>query len=133
MDGALLSLDTSPVPASYTTLKIINRTNGLVLAQDAGLADTIFKRMKGLLGKSSLSPGEGLVIRPCISIHTFGMKFAIDVVFFDGSNKAVAVLHHLKPLRATRLFTSATGVIELPAGTLDVSPVEPGDELEFVS
>jgi len=113
-------------------LKIINRNNGLVLANDAGLADTFFKRMKGLLGRTSLPQGEGLIIKPCISVHTFGMKFAIDAVFFDSSHKAVAVLRGLVPSRATRFYTSAAGVIELPSGTLDISPVEPGDELEFI-
>jgi len=113
-------------------LKIINRKNGLVLAHNAGLADTFFKRMKGLLGRASLPPGEGLIIRPCISVHTFGMKFSIDAVFFDGSNKAIAVLRGLVPSRTTRFYPSAAGVIELPSGTLDVSPVDPGDELEFI-
>ncbi len=113
-------------------MKIINRTNGRVLATDAGVAASIFSRMKGLLGRHSLGEGEGLVIIPCLSIHTFFMRFAIDAVFFDGSNKAVAVLHRLKPNRATRIYPAASGVLELPAGVLEESSVEPGDELEFI-
>lgn len=113
-------------------MKVINRTNGCVLAAEAGIAATIFSRMKGLLGRSSLEEGEGLVITPCMSIHTFGMRFAIDAVFFDGSNKAVAVLRRLKPNRASRIYPSARGVIELPAGALEGAPVEPGDELGFI-
>lgn len=113
-------------------MKVINRTNGRVLATAAGVATSVFGRMKGLLGRPSLDEGEGLVITPCISIHTFGMRFAIDAVFFNSSKKAVAVLRGLKPNRATRLYPSASGVLELPAGVLDSAPVEPGDELEFI-
>jgi len=113
-------------------LKVINSNNGLVLANRADVANTLLSRMKGLLGRKSLGPGEGLVITPCVSIHTFGMRFGIDVIFFDGANRAVAVLSEVKPYRATRLYPSAAGVIELPSGTLKSSPVDIGDELEFI-
>jgi uncharacterized membrane protein (UPF0127 family) len=117
----------------YPDLKVTNKKNGRVLAFEAGLADTVFGRMKGLLCRASLQPGEGLVLTPCVSIHTFGMKFVIDAVFYDGSRKAVAVLHRIKPNRATRFYPSAAGVLELPAGTLEESAVEVGDELEFTT
>lgn len=111
---------------------IRNTTTGDVIADNAGQADTTLARMKGLLGRSGMEPGEALVITPCVSIHTIGMRFPIDVVFFDASYKAVKALKHIKPNRLTTLYMSAKGVIELPAGTLDRSPVNEGDEIEIV-
>jgi hypothetical protein len=112
-------------------LTITNRTKGCILAEKAGIADTLASRMKGLLGRKGLDPGEALVIIPCISIHTVGMRFPIDAVFFGRDNKAVATLRHMKPYRLSGLYTSARGVIELPAGTLDRSPVDVGDLIDM--
>jgi uncharacterized membrane protein (UPF0127 family) len=112
-------------------LKITNRSKGVVLAVRAELAQKLTARMKGLLGRSSLEAGEGLVISPCSSIHTFGMRFPIDAVFFDREDRAVAVIRDLKPYRVSGWYPRARGVLELPAGTLTGLSLEVGDELEF--
>ena len=91
----------------------------------------MFSRMKGLLGKSSLAAGEGLLIKPCKGIHTFGMRFPIDVLFLNKGNYVVATIKNIKPNKMTRLYLEASSVIELPAGTLDATATKPGDRLEL--
>ena len=113
-------------------VKILNKSKNTILAGKAELAENIGARMKGLLGRRSLGQGEALVIRPCASIHTFGMRFTIDAVFFDKDNKAIAALHDLKPFRISGLYPKAKGVVEVPAGTLLGSQLAVGDELEFI-
>jgi len=113
------------------TVAVENLSEGRSLAGSARLATGLFDRMKGLLGRDSLPDGEGMVITPCNSVHTFFMRFPIDVVFFDADNRVVAAVANLRPFRATRIFFGARGVIELPAGTLETNPVNPGDRISI--
>ena len=112
-------------------MKVVNRSKGVVLACRAGFALKPIERMRGLLGKEALAPGDALVISPCSAVHTFGMRYPIDVVFYDRSNRAVAAVPNLRPYRLTRWYPRAKGVIELPAGTLESKPLDTGDLLEF--
>jgi uncharacterized membrane protein (UPF0127 family) len=88
--------------------------------------------MKGLLGRNSLDDGEGLLIRPCKGIHTFGMKFPIDAVFLNRDNRVIAIVNNIPPNRMTRMYLGASSVIELPVGTLDKTATLPGDLLEII-
>lgn len=110
-------------------MKVINKTKNTVLAQDAIVADTVFKRMKGLLGRKDFRHGEALIIRPCNSIHTFFMHFPIDVLFVDKDNRVIKVLPSLKPFQLTNIYFRAAFTIELPAGTLESSLTQDGDTL----
>jgi uncharacterized membrane protein (UPF0127 family) len=112
-------------------LKVENKTRNILLASDAELADSLPSRMKGLLGRDCLGPGGGMIITPCTSIHTFGMRFSIDAIFYDRHNRALAVIKGLRPYRLSGWHPQARGVIELPAGTLTQAPVEPGDQLDM--
>ena len=112
-------------------MKAIDSTSGKELAPNLSVADTFFKRLKGLLGKKELPHGEGLWIKPCNSVHTFGMKFPIDVVFLDKENRVVGLAKTLRPNRVSRLYSSASSVIELPAGTIDVAVTVIGDHIEI--
>ena len=73
------------------------------------------ERMRGLLGRPALGPAEGLLIAPCNSIHTVGMRYAIDVVFLDAEVRIVAVRHGLAPLRLAAA-RGARSVVELASG-----------------
>ena len=112
-------------------MKARNLTRNSELASRLEVADTIFARMKGLLGKSGLAEGEGMLIRPCKGIHTFGMKFPIDAAFLDGNNRVIAATRGISPNTITRIYFSAASVIELPAGTLDKTATLPGDQLDI--
>jgi len=92
------------------------------------VADTSEKRRTGLLKHERLAPGEGLWIVPCESVHTFFMKFAIDLVYLDKQKKIKKIRHAVGPWRMSACF-SAHSVLELPAGTLKETGTEPGDEL----
>ena len=110
--------------------KIRNRTRQTVLAAEAEAAGTSQTRRTGLLKHDSLPPGQGLWIAPCEGIHTFGMKFAIDVLFLDPKKKVLKVRPHMGP-RKISLCLWAHSVLELPAGTIAATKTAPGDELEF--
>ncbi len=95
----------------------------------AALADTVLARMVGLLGRSSLPGGDGLVLRPCGMIHTWFMRFPIDVLFADRAGVVVSAVDSLRPFRFAWGGRQATQVIELPAGALRGAGVEPGQRI----
>lgn len=113
-------------------MRAINSTRHSEMAGRLEVADTLFARMKGLLGKKALADGEGLLIRPCKGIHTFGMKFPIDAVFLDGDNRVTAVTRNILPNRMTRVFFNAVSVLELPPGTIEATATKIGDEVTLV-
>ena len=108
-----------------------NRTRGAMVAADVRLADTPRSRRIGLLRRASLRPGEGLWIYPTQAIHTFGMKFPIDVAFLDRRRRIKRVYHGLLPSRLTSLVWGAQSVLELAAGSLARTGTRVGDELQF--
>jgi uncharacterized membrane protein (UPF0127 family) len=111
-------------------MKVLNRDRGTVLAAAADIADTSAKRRTGLLKHTGLAPGEGLWIAPCESVHSFGMKFAIDVVYLDKKKKVRSLRKNMVPWRMSACLT-AHSVLELPVGVIDASKTQAGDQLEF--
>jgi uncharacterized membrane protein (UPF0127 family) len=112
-------------------MRVLNFTSGKEIASNLAVADNIFSRMKGLLGKNSMLAGEALLIRPCKGIHTFGMRFPIDAIFLDINNRVVKVINNLAPNRMTRFYLTATSVLEVPAGAAEKSSTKSGDRLEI--
>jgi len=112
-------------------MRAINSRNGRIIAAELKVAHTPWSRARGLLGKRALRQGEGLLIRPCMGVHTFFMKFPIDVVFLDRSNRVLATVEGLKPQRVTRLIMASACVLEMAAGTVAVSETCPGDDIEI--
>ena len=107
-----------------------NETRKTVVATAADVADTIAKRRLGLLKKEKLEPGEGLWITPCESVHTFFMRFAIDLVYLDRKKRVRKVRHAVPPWRISSCL-AAHSVLELPAGAAAESGTQPGDQLVF--
>ena len=101
-----------------------------MLATRAEVADTSAKRRTGLLKHQRLESGEGLWIIPCESVHTFFMKFAIDLVYLDKDKRVRKVRHAVPPWRASACF-SANSILELPAGTAKETGTQPGDQLSI--
>ncbi|MCK9571780.1 MAG: DUF192 domain-containing protein [Candidatus Omnitrophica bacterium] len=112
-------------------MKIYNITKNVFLAQDALLADKFWQRMFGLLGKPALAQGSGIVLKPCNSIHTFFMRFSIDVIFIDRTNRVVKTVLELKPFRVTAVYLKACCAVELPAGSIKTSRTSSGDMLRL--
>ena len=105
-------------------------TRQTVLAQAADVADTSASRRTGLLKHERLEPGEGLWIVPCESVHTFFMKFPIDLVYLDKRKKVKKVRHAVPAWRMSACLT-AHSILELPAGTVAETGTVAGDELAF--
>ena len=104
---------------------------GETILDKVKLADSYNSRLRGLLGKSSLDRGEGLIIRPCNSIHTYGMKFAIDVIYVDKKNIVLKVVDSLKPDRLGPLIMKSAYVVEASAGVFK-GRIKEGDRVEIV-
>ena len=114
------------------TYRIENTTRGRLLGDSIILANSSETRRTGLLKHTSLEPGHGLWIRPCEAIHTFFMKFPIDVVYIDKKLKVRKVRHSVGPWRFSGCLT-AHSVIELPAGVIEATGTAPGDVLAAIS
>ena len=106
----------------------LKRENGDVVCDRCVVAASPFSRMKGLLGRSELRPGEGLLLRPASAIHTFFMRFPIDAVFLDRDWRVVGVAGDVAPWR-TAGRKGAKAVLELSAGESARRGVRPGDRL----
>lgn len=111
-------------------LRVTNLTRGTLLADRADIADTSAKRRTGLLKHSGLEPGEGLWIAPCEGVHTFGMKFPIDVIFLNRKRKILKIRPNMVRRRIA-LSLLAHSVLELPAGRLADTQTQAGDQLEL--
>lgn len=101
-----------------------------MVAERAEAADTSQKRRTGLLKHTGLAEGEGLWIVPCEGVHTFGMKFAIDVVFLSKKRVVLKVRKDMAKRRLS-LCLRAHSVLELPAGMAEKTSTQSGDQLEF--
>jgi uncharacterized protein len=113
-------------------LKAVNRTKGEILGSRVRTATSFSRRLKGLLGTRELRRDEGLWIVPCTSIHSFGMRYAIDVLFLDAAGEVVGLFPAVSPNRLIRPVPRAVGALELPEGTLEATGTERGDRVEFV-
>jgi len=109
---------------------ILRRADGTVICERCFVADTMFTRMKGLLGRSKLEADEGILIRPCGSIHTFFMRFPIDAIFVDREGVVLKIASHLGPWRTSRA-RRARSVVELAAGEAERRALAPGDRIQI--
>lgn len=110
--------------------RILNITRRTDIATAAEIANTSATRQKGLLGRTGLPEGGGLWIVPCESVHTFFMKFPIDLVYINRGKVVTKVCPGVRPWRISACF-SAHSIIELPVGAIHRSRTTPGDQLEF--
>jgi uncharacterized protein len=92
----------------------------------------IFERMRGLLGRPPLQPGEALLIAPCNAVHTIGMTYPLDVVFVDAQGIVLKLCKHLPQLRMAKSF-GARMTIELAAGEIERMSLKIGDQLQWRS
>lgn len=112
-------------------MKIINKTKDTIVAEEVTVADTLLKRMKGLMGKREFREGQALILKPCNSIHTFFMRFSIDVLFVDKHNKIIDTIISLRPFRITRINFNASFIVELPPKTIQSALISEGDTLSL--
>ena len=120
------------MPAPAGQRYAYNRTRGAYLATDLVLADTHWTRLRGLMATDAekFPQGSGLWIVPCRGVHTFGMRFAIDVVYLNAEQKVVYVQENLRPWRMAPVRWSAVSVVELPPGTIGKTQTGVGDVID---
>lgn len=111
--------------------RLVNVSRGSLVAARVERAERPLQRMRGLLGRSGLAEGEALLLAPCASIHTFFMRFPLDVLFLDRDLHVLRALESLPPWRATRLHLRAACAVELAAGSLRRSQTRQGDRLRL--
>ncbi len=114
-------------------MKLVNRRTGAVLADRVELAASLAARLRGLIGRTELNAGEALLIDPCTSIHTFFMRFPVDVVFLSREHLVIRAISALRPWRLTRVYPRAAMVVELKAGTVSHTATREGDALQLAA
>ena len=113
-----------------TLFSAVNQTRKTVLANQLHVTYTSAERRKGLLGRDGLNPGEGLWIVPSQAVHTFFMRFPLDLVYIDSKHRVRKLRQNVPPGRISySLFASS--VLELAAGTIARSQTRKGDLLEI--
>lgn len=96
---------------------LVNERTAAIVARHVELATTRAERRKGLLGRDGLNPSAAIMIAPCKAVHTWFMRFPIDVLFVDRDGRAVKIVRDLKPWRMAAA-TGAHAVVEFAAGSL---------------
>lgn len=112
-------------------LHVRNRTRDTVLGDRIALADRFWSRLKGLLGRTGLGEGEGLLIEPSRGVHMYGMRFSLDVLLLDGDRQVKAGFPGLAPGQVTGIRKGVRYALELPVGTIATSGTREGDILDW--
>jgi uncharacterized protein len=110
-------------------MRAFNVTQQRTLANMLMVADSFLRSLVGLMGRPGLDAGHGLWIVPCQSVHTFWMRFPIDVIFLDEHRKVIHLAENLRPFRISRHLPNARSVIELPVSSIKATGTQIGDEI----
>jgi len=113
-------------------LKLINKTTNTTISEDVMVADTFFTRLKGLMFSKELPDKKSLHIIPCNEIHTFNMKYSIDVLYLDKNNNILHIDEEMQPGKIGKRVKKAISVVELPSGKAKSSQIEVGQAVEFI-
>jgi uncharacterized membrane protein (UPF0127 family) len=110
-----------------------NQTRQVHLATSLALANTHWSRMRGLLGMSPIDfrNGCGLWIVPCRGVHTWAMRFPIDVIYLDRARSVIHIERDLSPWRFAPVRMHAASVLELPCQTVSETGTAVGDRIEI--
>lgn len=103
-----------------------------ILSDNILVADNPVTRVIGLMFKKKLVGADGLLLEPCNSIHTFFMRYSLDIVYLSKTNQVVKIIRNLKPWRMTWIYFQARKTLELPAGKLPLE-IKEGDILEVTN
>jgi hypothetical protein len=106
-----------------------NLRTGQIVGKWVWKADSFWTRLRGLLGRSALAPGEGLWLKPCRQIHMIGMAFPISAWFLDESGQVCMLIDDIRPWGISPLARKADSVIEFPVGWGKETNTQIGDQL----
>ncbi|MGB9921072.1 MAG: DUF192 domain-containing protein [Moorellales bacterium] len=110
---------------------LFNASKGTVLADQVTFAGSFGRRLRGWMGRASVGRGEALVLMPCRSVHTWFMRFPIDVLFLAPDGEVVLTLPEIRPFCFGPYVPRAAMAVELPSGRLAESRTAVGDRLVF--
>lgn len=121
--------------SSMSSMSAFNRTRGTRLASDVRVADTHWARLRGLIGTTEpkFQMGQALWIVPCRGVHTFAMRFPLDVIYLDSRGSVIELLRNIPPWRVAPMRMRAASVLELPVGAIRDSATEAGDRIELLN
>jgi uncharacterized membrane protein (UPF0127 family) len=120
---------TSLLRSGQPPFALTNTRNNRIVARTLLTAFDSASRRKGLLDHDSLADGCAMIIAPTSAIHTFAMRFAIDVMFVSKDGRVLKVRRDVKPRRIAAAWR-AFAVVELPVGAIERSDTRPGDRLQ---
>ncbi|MBU9714004.1 DUF192 domain-containing protein [Evansella tamaricis] len=112
-------------------MEVVNLSNQKMIAPNVDKAYGFYKRLKGLMFTEELLSGCGLHIKPCPSVHTFFMKYAIDVLYLNKENVVVGIDEALAPGKVGKRYKGAASVVELSIGSVKTSETQVGDKVEI--
>jgi uncharacterized protein len=112
-------------------MRLVNLDTGAVLAERVEIASTFWKRLRGLMFTSGLAGGTGLYLQPCRSVHTFFMKYSIDVIHLDDSFRIVGLEHSIKPGQIGSSYHGTASIVELPEGMIVKTCTAVGQAVQF--
>ena len=112
-------------------MKIINENNSEILADEIIVADNFFTRLKGLMFRKSLEEKLAMLIYPCNSVHTFFMKFPLDIVFLSKEYEVLHIIENMMPRKISPYIRKTKSVLELPAGVIKNTKTKKGDFLKI--
>ncbi len=116
----------------FPEVRLIEVDTGRVIAERTVLAKRWWDRLRGLIGLRNFPPGSALVLDPCSAIHTFGMRFPIDVLFLDRRGVIRCTAKAVRPWRIGPVCRSGVLAVELPCGTIDRYGLRVGQRLALV-
>lgn len=115
------------MPKRYINIK----KNGQEILWDVRVADSFLSRLSGLMLKEDLGGEGGLYLTPCSQIHTFMMRFEIDVIFLSSKHEVLHIVKNMKPCHVSHLVKGAAAVIEVASGFAERAGIIVGDKLDF--
>ena len=111
------------------TYCVYNQTRDCFLSLGVTPADTIFTRLKGLIGRLRMRSDEGLWVVPSSGVHTWGVMFPLDLIYLDENLRVVYVTEHFPRFKVAPLRFRAASVLELPTHTIYSSQTQLGDQM----
>lgn len=109
---------------------MLKDSTGKTLACSIAVADSFWKRAKGLLGRKSVELDEGLLLVNCSSVHMIGMRISLDVLFLDENYSVLSLRERLSPFK-TASHKSAKHTLELAAGAAHKYGINVGDRIRL--
>lgn len=111
------------------TYCVYNQTRECFLSLNVTAADTIFSRLRGLIGKLRLRSDEGIWVVPSQGVHSLGLLFPLDLIYLDEHHRVIHLVEYFPTFRIAPLKIKAESVLELPTHTIYSSQTHPGDQL----